>query len=307
MPVPTHLLERAHQLINANQPQNAELLLDAVVRVDPQNVEAWKTYLMIHQSQNDLDWLKERILKTKELSEVHKTRLVDYYLYLTKNMNGAEEIIIRINSFPILLQEEKDKISMSVETTLQFNQFELIDVFDYPSRFVKNETRTRPRRKPLRKPRRRAIYNPFPFPFPFDITGDIFKAILGNSFGMQIRTHVQKIIILINDLIKNPKDIYNIFSKSPYFEKYTEVALLALFILGIRLVISNHFFGYIFLGMFFVGGRWWLLNFGNHNITGLNNQTRVYLHENKNKLPMIKELEIDQKKPVQENTEKTIK
>jgi cbb3-type cytochrome oxidase subunit 3 len=108
-----------------------------------------------------------------------------------------------------------------------------------------------------------------------------------------ITGHVQKIIILVNDLVKNPKDTYVRFSKSSYFEKYTEVVLLALFILGVRLIISSHFFGYMFLGMFFIGGRWWLLNFGNHN-THTNSQLRVYLHENKTNLPVIKEVEMDQ-------------
>ncbi|MFH0959346.1 MAG: tetratricopeptide repeat protein, partial [Pseudomonadota bacterium] len=68
MPISSHLLERAYQLIKARQYENAELVLDAVVRVDPKNVEAWKTYLQIHRDVNDLYWLKERILKTKDLS-----------------------------------------------------------------------------------------------------------------------------------------------------------------------------------------------------------------------------------------------
>ena len=127
MPVPIHLLERAYQLINANQIQNAELVLDAVVRVDPQNVKAWETYLMIHQSQNDLDWLKERILKTKELSEPDKTKLINYHLQLTKQLNGAEEVAIGRKPFALLLQEEKEETAMAVETRAQF---ELIDIFD---------------------------------------------------------------------------------------------------------------------------------------------------------------------------------
>lgn len=39
MSISSHLLERAYQLIDANQLQNAEMVLDALVRVDP------KTYL----------------------------------------------------------------------------------------------------------------------------------------------------------------------------------------------------------------------------------------------------------------------
>jgi hypothetical protein len=293
MPAPTHLLERAYQLINANQLQNAELVLDAVVRVEPQSVEAWKTYLMIHQSQNDLDWLKERILKTKELSEADKTKLINYYLLLSKQLNGAEEVVARRDAFALLLQEEKEETTNTEKTSLKF---ELIDTFDYPTKVVKKETRIRPRR--------RAVYNPF----TFDFVNGIFKAMARNPFGKKVATHIQETIGLVNALIKNPKDAYVRFSKAPHFEKYAEVALLTSFILGVRLVISSHFLGYIFLGMFVMGGRWWLMNFGNHNTSTTNNQVRVYLHENEINLPAIKEMEMDQEQKLEkENFEKKIK
>ena len=285
MPVPTHLLERAYQLINANQFQNAELVLDAVVRVDPQNVDAWMTYLMIHQSQNGLNWLKERILKTKELSEANKTKLVNYYLYLTKQLNGAEEVGIRTTSFDLLIHEESEEITATEETACQF---ELIDVFDYPAKLENAEINSKPRPRS----RRRAVYNPF----AFDITGSILKAASKLPFGKQITIHIQKMITLVNDLAKNPMGVYKNFSKSPHFEKYTEVALLGLFFLSIRLVISSHFVGYILLGMFFFGGRWWLMKFGNHSTISQVNQSRVYLHENNDKLPTIKEVDLKQDK-----------
>jgi hypothetical protein len=292
MPLPIHLLERAYQLINANQLQNAELVLDAVVRVDPQNVEAWKTYLLIHQSQNDLDWLKERIIKTKELSEVEKTKLVNYYLHLTKQQNGAEGCIFQTDTFIPFLQEKTEKNTTPDETAIQF---ELIDVFDYPTKITRKEVFT--------KPRRRAIYNPF----AFDIVNGILKVISRNHFGKNITDYVQKMVTLSKDLLKNPKDTYARFSKSPHFKKYTEVALLVLFILGVRLVISSQFFGYVFLGMFVLGGRWWLLNYGSHSTSTLNDQVRVYLHENKNNLPVIKEVKMDQEqKSDKENPGKNI-
>jgi len=291
MPVPIHLLERAYQLINANQLQNAELLLDAVVRVDPKNVKAWKTYLMIYQSQNDLDWLKERIIKTKELSEADKTKLINYYLCLSKQLNGAEEVVARRDTFALLLQEEKEETAIAEKTV---PRFELIDTFDYPTKVIKKETRTRPRR--------RAIYNPF----TFDIVSGILKAMARNPLGRKVAIYIQKTIGQVNALIKNPKDTYLRFSKSPHFEKYAEVALLALFVLGVRLVISSHFLGYIFIGMFVMGGRWWLMNFGNHNTSTMSSQVRVYLHENEINLPAIKEMDQEQKLE-KENFEKTIK
>jgi hypothetical protein len=293
MPLPIHLLERAYQLISANQLQNAELVLDAVVRVDPQNVEAWKTYLLIHQSQNDLDWLKERITKTKELSEVDKTRLLNYYLYLTKQQNGAEQSIFQTNTFVPFLQERTEETTTTEKTAIQF---ELIDVFDYPTKIARKET--------LAKPHRRAIYNPF----TFDIANGILKAISRNRFGRNIASYVQKMVALSNDLLKNPKDTYAWFSNLPHFKTYTEIALLVLFILGVRLVISSPFFGYVFLGMFALGGRWWLQNFGNHSTPNLHNEVRVYLHENKNNLPVIKEAKMDhEQKSEKEDLAKNIK
>jgi hypothetical protein len=278
MPAPTHLLERAYQLINANQLQNAELVLDAVVRVDPQSVDAWKTYLLILQSQNDLDWLKERILKTKELSEIDKTRLLNYYLNLTNQLNGVENYIAQPKSFSFPMYEEKEEIVMVEEST---NRFELIDVFDYPTKTVKTETRLRPRR--------RAIYNPF----AFDIAGGFLNTMSRAPFGKKVATHIKKIIALANDFVKHPRDAYAKLSKLPYFDKYAEVALLALFVMSLRLVISSNFLGYIFLGLFIMGGRWWLIKFGNRGVIQLNSQNRIFQYQNKSKLPVIKETEID--------------
>ncbi len=297
MPVPTHLLERAYQLINANQLQNAELVLDAVVRVDPQNVEAWMTYLRIHRNQNDLDWLKERVLKTKELNEADKTELVNYYHHLTRHLNGAKESSVWTDPFALLLQEEKEDPALAEETTIRF---ELIDVFDYPTKIVKKETRTRPSR--------RAIYNPLTFDFAFDIASSILKAMSRDPFGRKVTDYIQKTITLANNLLKNPKDTYVRFSKSLHFEKSVGGALLTLFVLGVRLVVSNHFLGYAFLGMFMIGGGWWLLNFGSRSTNVLSSRTRVYLHENKNNLPVIREVQVDQEKKTDNgNIEKTIK
>jgi len=286
MPASIHLLERAYQLIDANQLENAELVLDAVVRVEPRNAEAWKTYLQIHRNQNDLDWLKDRILKTKELSEADKTELVHYYLLLTQQLNGIEEAMAQAEIFNPPLHDEPFSTE---DTTIRF---ELLDVFDYPTKLIQKETKTRSRQ--------RAIYNTF----ASDIASGALKAMSHDPFGRKIATFIQKAITLMSTLVKNPKDMYVLFSKSPHFEKYFGIALLTLFVLGIRLLISNQNFGYAFLGMFVIGGGWWLVNFGSHSPTTLNGQVRVYLHENNNNLLVIKEKELENSNT--ENLEKTI-
>jgi hypothetical protein len=290
MPATKQLLERAYQLINANQIQDAEFVLDAVVRVDPQNAEAWRTYLMIRQSQNGLDWVKERILKTKELSASDKTKLINYHLHLSKQLNGAAETAVRREPFAFLVQEERELI-VAFEKTAP--QFELIDMYDYPARTVRNETRARPRR--------RAIYNPF----AFDLTR-ILKAMSQSPVGRKVANQIQEMSRLANEFVKNPRDAFAKLSNMPHFEQYTEVGLLVLFVLGVRLAISSHILGYLFLGMFVYGGRWWLIKFGNRSTTALGNQVRVYQQENKVNLPEIKEIDHEQKLE-KENTGKTIK
>ncbi|MDO8752758.1 MAG: hypothetical protein Q7J80_02600, partial [Anaerolineales bacterium] len=78
MSISSHLLKRACQLIEAQQYENAALVLDAVVRVDPRNVDAWKSYLQIHSDVNDLNWLKERILRSTDLCDADKKYILDY-------------------------------------------------------------------------------------------------------------------------------------------------------------------------------------------------------------------------------------
>jgi hypothetical protein len=266
------------------------LLLDAVVRVDPQNIKAWKTYLMIHQNQTDLDWLKDRILKTRELSETDKAKLLNYHLVLTKQLNGAMEVSARTEPFTFPLYEETETTDSLINAT---PQLELIDMFDYPTRIVNNEMRT--------KPRRRAIYNPFAF-----LVAGIFQVVSRIPLGGKLALYIQQTVIQVKDLVKNPWDVYARLSKSPNFDKYSEVGLLLLFVLGLRLVTSNNFLGYGVLGLFVFGGRWWLIKFGNHNTTNPGSQSRVYLHENKVSLPEIKEINQEQK-PGKEKSQKTIK
>lgn len=130
MPISAHLLERAYQLIHAGQYQNAELVLDAVVRVDPKNIMAWKAYLQVYQNRHDLEWLMERILKVKELSDKDKSDILSYHDRLLQGLyqrkpNDSEENLIPA---PILqtgtgMPAQEGKVT-----------FELIEEFDYPVR-----------------------------------------------------------------------------------------------------------------------------------------------------------------------------
>ncbi len=141
MPISSHLLERAYQLIKARQFENAALVLDAVVRVDTKNVDAWKAYLQIHKDISDLYWLKERILNTNDLSAADKKNILDYQNYLlqqwveTKGNDVAEEIE---NTLPYKDYDSKQNEPVTLE---------LIDFFDYPEQKVEKARKRKPRRR----------------------------------------------------------------------------------------------------------------------------------------------------------------
>jgi hypothetical protein len=277
MPAPTHLLERAYQLISTKQLQSAELVLDAVVRVEPQNVDAWRAYLWILHCQGGVDWLKERILKTRELSEIDKAILIEYYLFLDQPMNNTSNFT-NTNSVIDTIQE-KEEISETDETSIHF---ELIDTLDYPAEIDK--------KVPLAKPHQREYYNTF----ILDIAIGALKALSRHPKGVKITASIQSMSARTMNFIRNPKTACFELVESPHFNKYSGAVLLILFILGVRLLESGHFWGYLLLGVFIFGGVRWLETFGKGSTTALSNQVHIYLYENKNKLPEIKETDQEQ-------------
>lgn len=278
MPVPSHLLERAYQLINANQLDNAKLVLDAVVRVDPQNVDAWKAYLMIHQDQNDLDWLKERILKTSELSEINKTKLVNYYCYLTRQLKGIDMPGGRVSSFDLIRQEEAEVASSNHQTNVQF---EMIDFFDYSAKVGRSEIRTRPR---IRR-HQRDIYNPF----TRHTLNGIVEAVSQYPLGKKFIAYLKELSTFVSALLQDTETASKKLADVLRLEKYAELILLVSFFLGARLALLGNFLGYILLGIFIVVGRWWLNNYRIHQQPMNARQARIFLHEEKDTLPILKE------------------
>jgi|GEM_PF-1060555 len=277
--VSAHSLERAYQFIKANQLYNAELVLDAVVRVEPQNVEAWKTYLWITHNQSGLDWLKERVLKARELSEVNKTEIINYYFYLTQQLNTQDDFS-KMSSLVLRHEEQTEENAKGSDV-----EFELINVFDYPIQAAMLDPRRRPQR---------VMYN-----FVSDMADGILKAASSHPTGKIILAYIENGIKLVREAAKDPKEAYAQFARSPYFEKTYGGGLLVLFITGARLSMSNVIGGYILLGLFVIASGWWLPRFLNRNMAPFNNQLRVYLQENKNNLVVIKKVVPEQGKGVE--------
>ncbi len=218
MPISSHLLERAHQLIKAKQYENAALVLDAVVRVDPKNVDAWKSYLQIQSDVCDLNWLKERISRTNELCDADKKNILDYQNYLIQQWTEKEE--------DDAAEKNENTLSYLDDSHEQqeFVTLELVDIFDYPELVVEKTYK--------RKPRKR--YTPR------------VSAASGHA-----------------------------------------ILLLALLLLGIRLLALQHFLGYALLLIFVSGGVLWLEKYSIRLPATFINANRTYALEHTNKLTIV--------------------
>ena len=55
------LLDRANHLIGLQRYSEAQIILDEVLRLDPQNMEAWDAYLRMCSTRGDFEGLKNYI------------------------------------------------------------------------------------------------------------------------------------------------------------------------------------------------------------------------------------------------------
>jgi cytochrome b subunit of formate dehydrogenase len=104
----------------------------------------------------------------------------------------------------------------------------------------------------------------------------------------------------VNDYINDPGEAYERFSRSAHFKTHVEVSLFVLFILGIRIMMTGSFWGYILLGAFVIGSWRWLTKYTDYST----NQTRVFMQENINSLPEVKEKEEEDRESSGEKTAK---
>ncbi|MCZ2123195.1 MAG: tetratricopeptide repeat protein [Anaerolineales bacterium] len=65
------LLDEVYNLINKNRYQEAQVILDQILKLDPQNVEAWDAYIRSCATRGDLEGLRSYI------STVWETRVRD--------------------------------------------------------------------------------------------------------------------------------------------------------------------------------------------------------------------------------------
>ena len=60
------LLDQAYYLIGSNRYADAQKILEQILNEDPQNLDAWNAYIRICTTRNDLEHLRNHVVKTWE-------------------------------------------------------------------------------------------------------------------------------------------------------------------------------------------------------------------------------------------------
>jgi len=81
------LLDRAYQMADQDQIEDAKNVLNAIVFNYPNNVEAWEFYLQLCTDKRELDWMVARVSESKRISSNTKTEIMNYYQFLSKSIS----------------------------------------------------------------------------------------------------------------------------------------------------------------------------------------------------------------------------
>ena len=268
MPAAHHLLERAIQFIDDKQLLNAEMLLDAVVRVEPQNVEAWMVYLQILKQQPRLDWVKERALKTRELSEGEKNDIVDCYLWQTLQIrqNSAASQEFNVSA----VDAKPDHAARSAQ-----NEFETMNVFGYSASHADHCSSKRPSR---------AVYN-----IAADMGAGMVKSAMSHPLGVKAMPYLNAAKKLIFEVLKDPRRAYARYSRTPGFTTVFNGVLALLFLSGVRLAASSYFIGYVLLFVFLVVGFRVMPQILGQYFTPIEPRMRVYMSKTEDSASEVEE------------------
>lgn len=86
-----NFLQDAYQQIDAGNWPYAAALLESLVSIEPQNIEAWEAYMQICQTCEELDELCEQVLRVPELNLADRESVLDYYYYLRQGLKHASQ------------------------------------------------------------------------------------------------------------------------------------------------------------------------------------------------------------------------
>jgi len=81
------LLNRAYQLADQNNIEDAKHVLNAIVFNYPNNIEAWEFYLQLCTDKKELDWMVARVSESKRITSNTKMEIMNYYQFLRKSVS----------------------------------------------------------------------------------------------------------------------------------------------------------------------------------------------------------------------------
>ncbi|MDK1080769.1 MAG: hypothetical protein QGD88_04750 [Anaerolineae bacterium] len=94
--ITSHLLERAYELAEKKKFKNTKFILDSIIYIDANNVEAWHLYLQLCVDQDEREWLANKISSSIKITPKNKIRILDYFQYLNRETEpeflGSEPI-----------------------------------------------------------------------------------------------------------------------------------------------------------------------------------------------------------------------
>jgi hypothetical protein len=154
MPISKRLLSRAYALASAGNIKDVNLVLDVVVRQEPNNVEAWEFYLQIATANRKrLEALAERIAASNDMLPQVKQEVLDYYNYLLRRLDGRERALARRRSFAlwislgiaigVLIIRLRDRIPVSSSVSLLLAAAAAMFLADWIRKNSKNLLHTR--------------------------------------------------------------------------------------------------------------------------------------------------------------------
>lgn len=82
------LVDRANSMLFKGRYEKARSLIESALSLDPQNVDAWETFLRICLAQNELDVARSRVLGSMELNRMDEFGFFSTRDYLIRRIES---------------------------------------------------------------------------------------------------------------------------------------------------------------------------------------------------------------------------
>ena len=92
MPSGSELLKQAYALAESGKNDSAIKLLERIVKLEPQRVEAWEFYLQLCASKSELDQIANRIASNSKIDPDDKEDVLRYYRFLLQGKKETAQL-----------------------------------------------------------------------------------------------------------------------------------------------------------------------------------------------------------------------